>query len=82
MSHFSHNGKEIKIVEWQSLFVPEARYIGFIADSLARTGRQLLSFGRTPAEAALLSQNKLKGAGIWKLGEFLRESSINKDDVA
>jgi hypothetical protein len=62
----------ISTIEWTSPFIIEARYVGFVRSSTTRTGRMLLSLGRTPEEAALLSRNKVSGSGLWRLADQIR----------
>lgn len=63
--------KEVKVIPWDSYFFPEAKYIGYINDMWGKNGRLLMSLGRTPDEAILLSNNKQGGTGTWRLMKYI-----------
>lgn len=66
--------KEVTVIEWKSYFFPEVMYVGHIEDVYSRTGRRLMSLGRTIDEAKLLSYNKQGGSEIWRLQEYIKQN--------
>lgn len=66
--------KEVFIMEWNSYFFPEAKYVGYIEDIYGRNGRRLMSLGRTPEEAEMLSYNKQRGNKTWRLAEWIKQN--------
>lgn len=71
---FGSTQKNIQVAEWYSPIIEEARYIGFQPDQWSRTGRAVLSLGRTPEEAILLSRNKLSIRGVWRLADYIKQN--------
>jgi hypothetical protein len=75
MSQFKFEPKKVTVMEWKSYFFPEVNYVGYIEDEYSKTGRRLMSLGRTKAEAELLSYNKQGGSGVWRLQEYIKQNA-------
>ena len=73
MSEAKFEPKEVFVMEWNSYFFPEVKYVGYIVDEYSRTNRRLMALGRTPEEAELLSYNK-QGGGIWRFQQYIKQN--------
>ena len=65
--------KPVFVMEWNSYFFPYVKYVGYIEDKFSRTGRILMSLGRTKEEAELLSYNKQCGK-IWRIEQYIKQN--------
>jgi len=66
--------KKVYVIEWNSYFFPDVKYVGYIEDIYSTRGRILMSLGRTIEEAELLSYNKQGGSEVWRLQDYINKN--------
>lgn len=66
--------QEVFVIEWNSIFFPYVKYCGYIEDQYGKNGRRLMSLGRTPEEAIMLSRNKQGGNKIWRVAQWVEQN--------